>query len=68
MTKRADHSTQLKDTAKHKKPPAPAQQTGKHDGDAREDARKLRRNQQDLGVSEDHKTADMHDRGRGSYL
>ena len=67
MTKRADHSSPLKDTAKHKKPPESSPQTGKPDGDARDDSQQLRRNQRELGVSDDHKTADMHDKGRGTY-
>jgi hypothetical protein len=66
--KRANHSTQLKGSTKHKQPPEqPAQQTGKHEGDAREDEGQLAENQQELGVGEDHKTDDMEQGGRGTF-
>ena len=64
--KRANHSTQLDESAKHKKPPQPAAQTGKNERDARDDAGKLADNQQDLGVGKDHKTGEMEG-GRGTF-
>ena len=67
MTKRADHSTQLDETVKHKKPPQPAAATGKNEADARQDEAKLQRNQKDLGVEDDHKTKDMEKGGRGTF-
>ena len=66
--KRANHSTKLQGSEKHKKPDEPpTAQTGKHERDAREDERKLTENQKDLGVAEDHKTEDMEEGGRGTY-
>jgi hypothetical protein len=65
--KRANHSTQLQGSEKHKKPTEPAAQTGKNDRDAREDDRKLAENQQDLGVGEDHKTEEMEEGQRGTF-
>jgi hypothetical protein len=65
--KRANHSTQLQGSEKHKNPPAPAAQTGKNEHDAREDERKLAENQQDLGVGGDHKTEDMEEGHRGTF-
>lgn len=65
--KRANHSMQLKGSTKHKQPPEPAPQTGKHDGDAREDESQLAENQQELGVGEDHKTEEMEEGGRGTF-
>jgi hypothetical protein len=65
--RRANHGTQLDESAKHKKPPEPAAQTGKNDHDAREDERKLAENQKDLGVADDHKTEDMERGGRGTF-
>jgi hypothetical protein len=66
--KRANHSTQLQGSEKHKKPAEqPTAQTGKNEHDAREDERKLAENQQDLGVGEDHKTEDMEEGGRGTF-
>jgi hypothetical protein len=66
--KRANHSTQLQGSEKHKKPPEqPTAQTGKNERDAREDDRKLAENQQDLGVGEDHKTEEMEEGHRGTF-
>lgn len=65
MTKRANHSTPLEEHTKHEKPPAA--QTGKNERDAREDDGKLQKNQQELGVGEDHKTEDMEEGGRGTF-
>ena len=67
MTKRANHSTQLKDEPKHEKPPEPAAQTGKNPRDAREDEGKLHKNQRELGVGDDHKTEDMEEGNRGTF-
>lgn len=67
MTKRANHSTQLDETAKHKAPNPPAPQTGKKPGDARGDEGKLAENQRDLGVGPDHKTDDMEEDKRGTF-
>ena len=65
--KRSNHSTQLNEERKHEKPPEPAAQTGKNERDAREDDRKLHRNQDELGVGQDHKTDDMEEGGRGTF-
>jgi hypothetical protein len=65
--KRANHSTQLQGSEKHKNPPQPAAQTGKNENDAREDDSKLAENQQDLGVGADHKTEDMEEGQRGTF-
>ena len=67
MTKRANHSTHLDETTKHEKPPEPAAQTGKNEHDARDDDRKLHKNQRELGVGEDHKTEEMKQGGRGTF-
>ena len=67
MPKRANHSTQLNETAKHKNPVEPAQQTGKNPADARDDGSKLAENQRDLGVGRDHKTEDMEEDKRGTF-
>ena len=67
MTKRANHSTQLNETTKHQKQPAPAAQTGKNEADARDDDEKLAENQRDLGVDKEHKTGDMEKGGRGTF-
>ena len=67
MTKRANHSTQLNETAKHQKPPVPAAQTGKNEANARDDEKKLAENQRDLGVDKGHKTDDMEKGGRGTF-
>jgi hypothetical protein len=65
--KRANHSTQLGESEKHKKPSQPAAQTGKNEHDAREDAGKLKENRQDLGIADDHKTEDMEREHRGTF-
>jgi hypothetical protein len=65
--RRANHGTPLEESAKHKKPPEPAAQTGKNEHDAREDDRKLSENQRDLGVADDHKTEEMERGGRGTF-
>ena len=65
--KRANHGSPLKQDAKHEKPPAPAAQTGKNPKDAREDESRLKKNQAELGVEEDHKTDDMEKGGRGTF-
>jgi len=65
--KRANHSTQLKGSEKHKDRPEPAAQTGKNEHDARDDDRKLAENQQELGVGEDHKTEEMENGNRGTF-
>lgn len=65
--KRSNHGTQLDETAKHKKPPEPAEQTGKNDHDARGDAQQLEQNQRELGVGKDHKTEEMEQSGRGTF-
>jgi hypothetical protein len=67
--KRANHSTQLKGSAKGQQPPEapPAPPAGKRDGDARGDQGQLVENQQELGVGEDHKTEDMEEGGRGTF-
>jgi hypothetical protein len=67
MTKRANHSTQLDETAKHKKPSEASPQTGKNPADARHDESKLVENQRDLGVGRDHKTEDMEEDKRGTF-
>ena len=67
MTKRANHSTHLKEDPKHKSPPLTGPQTGKNEADARDDESKLAENQRDLGVGEDHKTEDMEEGGRGTF-
>lgn len=66
--KRANHGTNLKGKPKNPKAPdLPPQETGKRDGDAREDGQQLAENQQELGVGEDHKTEDMEEGGRGTF-
>jgi hypothetical protein len=65
--KRANHGTQLQGSEKHKNPPEPAAQTGTNPNDAREDERKLRENQDELGVGSDHKTEDMEQGERGTF-
>jgi hypothetical protein len=65
--KRANHGTNLDETPKHQKPPAPAAQTGKDPHDARGDHEQLEQNQDDLGVGEDHKTHAMEKRNRGTF-
>lgn len=66
--KDANRSTQLDDQPKHKKPEPPAEQTGKHEGDARgREAQKLPENRDKLGVNEDHKSAEMERGKRGTY-
>lgn len=67
MTKRADHNTQLKESAKDDQRPAPVTQTGKNPSDAREDDNKLAKSQRDLGVDKEHKTPDMEKGGRGTF-
>ena len=67
MTKRANHSTPLEEHTKHEKPPEPAAQTGKNERDARGDEGKLHKNQQELGVGEDHKTEEMEKGSRGTF-
>jgi hypothetical protein len=64
--KRANHSTQLKGSTKQPHG-QPSPQTGKHEGDAREDQDQLAENQQELAVGEDHKTEDMEKGGRGTF-
>jgi hypothetical protein len=46
---------------------APTDQTGKHQDDAREEPGKQRRNREEMGVNEDHKTNDMEEGGRGTF-
>ena len=67
MTKRAGHSTKLTGERKQQRPqpsPAPA---GKREGDARDDDNKLKKNQQELGVGDDHQTEDMDHSHRGTF-
>ena len=65
--KRSNHSTQLEGTEKHKKPEAPAPQTGKNPKDGREDEAQLRENQDELGVGPDHETDAMEEGNRGTF-
>lgn len=66
--KRANHSTKLQGSEKHKRPDEPpAPKTGKHEGDAREDEKQLTENQRELGVGDDHKTEDMEEGERGTF-
>jgi hypothetical protein len=67
MTKRAEHSTHLDQSEKHKNPPQPAPQTGKNEHDARGNDSKLTENQRDLGVGKDHKTDEMEQEDRGTF-
>ena len=64
--KRANHGSPLKQGTKRVKP-APAVQTRKNPRDARDDESRLSKNQQELGVDEDHKTDDMENDGRGTF-
>ena len=43
------------------------EQTGIHPRDGREDARKRRENQKDMGVQPDHKTEEMEEKNRGTF-
>lgn len=66
--KDANRSTRLDDQPKHKEPAPPAEQTGKHEGDARgREAEKLPGNRDKLGVGENHKSEDMERGKRGTY-
>jgi hypothetical protein len=65
--KRANHSTKLQGSHKHEKPAEPAAQTGKNPRDARDDEDQLRKNQDDLGVGDDHETDAMEEGNRGTY-
>ena len=66
--KRANHGSNLKGSPQNPKAPdLPPQKTGKREGDAREDDRKLAENQQELGVGSDHKTEEMEEGGRGTF-
>ena len=66
--KHANRSTQPDQNPKHKKPAAPDDQTGKHEGDARgrEDT-KLPQNRDRLGVNEEHRTPEMERDKRGTF-
>lgn len=66
--KDANSSTQLDHQSKHKKPPAPSEQTGKHEGDARgREEEKLPENRDKLGVNEEHRTSEMERDKRGTF-
>ena len=66
--KRANHSTQLEGSEKHQRPDEPpTPQTGKNPKDARHDEAKLKENQKDLSVGDDHKTGEMEQGGRGTF-
>ena len=66
--KRANHSTPLEGSEKHHRPDEPpTPQTGKNPKDGREDEAKLRENQEELKVGEDHKTDDMEQGHRGTF-
>ena len=64
--KRANHGSPLKQATKREKP-APAAQTRKNPGDARDDESRLSKNQQELGIDEDHKTGEMEKHRRGTF-
>ncbi len=66
--KDATRSTPLDQNPKHKKPAAPDDQTGKHEGDARgREAKKLPQNRDKLGVDEEHRTPEMKRDKRGTF-
>ncbi|MEN3355864.1 MAG: hypothetical protein V7640_4022 [Betaproteobacteria bacterium] len=65
--KRANHGTKLQGTPQETPAEPPTARTGKNPKDAREDETKLTKNQQELGVGDDHKTEDMEDSGRGTF-
>lgn len=46
---------------------APVGQAGKHERDAREDLARQRKNREEMGVEEDHRTQDMEKRERGTF-
>ena len=64
----ANKGTQLKGgEPKHAKPPAKSPQTGKNEGNAKDDPQELAANQAKLGVGPDHKTPAMKRGKRGTF-
>ena len=63
--KRADHGSQIKGNADGK--PGPVPEISKNKADAREKPEQLKKNRQDLGVDDDHKTKDMEKGSRGTF-
>ena len=55
----------VEDESRLKAKPQPG--AGVPRGDAREDEKKLKKNQEDLGVGPDHKTGDMEKHRRGTF-
>ena len=65
--KNAKGGKKLKDGMQRSQSEVPAAQTGKSDQDARDDPRRQRRNREQMGVTEDHRTEDMAKKNRGTF-
>jgi hypothetical protein len=63
--KRAEHGSQIKGDADAQ--PRPVPETSEDRADAREKPEQLRKNREDLGVEDDHKTKDMEQGNRGTF-
>jgi hypothetical protein len=67
MPKRAEHSTSLSGDEKQQKAQPSPPPTGKREGDARDNDGRLKKNQEELGVGDDHKTEEMEQGQRGTF-
>jgi hypothetical protein len=57
----------VEDESRLKAKPQPGTRTGAPRGDGRRNEDQLRKNQEQLGVSRDHKTPEMKKRHRGTF-
>ncbi len=65
--KDANRSTNLDKPVPPEKPPVDVPPTGKKPHDARDDPAQQERNREEMGVTPEHKTEDMKEKGRGTF-